>query len=106
VHVHGRLHVRDDERFVRGVVARLTRAHEVRTGSPRPWKMTDSSPDYISEMISKIVGIEIEITRMVGKWKLSQNKEARDRVNAAEELRKRGEQEISGAMLGAAGRDS
>ena len=98
VHVYGRMYVRDDERFVRGVVARLTRTHELRSGSPRPWKMTDSSPDYIAEMISKIVGIEIEITRMVGKWKLSQNKEERDRVNAAQELLKRGELEISGAM--------
>jgi transcriptional regulator len=98
VHVYGRMYVRDDERFVRGVVARLTRTHELRSGSPRPWKMTDSSPEYIAEMISKIVGIEIEITRMVGKWKLSQNKEERDRVNAAQELLKRGELEISGAM--------
>jgi transcriptional regulator len=104
VHVHGRLHVRDSERFVRGVVARLTRAHEVRTGS-RPWKMTDSSPGYIDQMLSSIVGIEIEITKLVGKWKLSQNKEKRDRVNAAEELRKRGELSISAAMLGVAGDD-
>jgi len=103
VHVHGKLYIRDDQRFVRGVVARLTRAHEARTGSPRPWKMTDSSPEYIDQMLSAIVGIEIEVTRMVGKWKLSQNKEARDRVNAAEELRKRGEQVISGAMLETAG---
>jgi len=43
---------------------------------------------------------------MVGKWKLSQNKEERDRVNAAGELRKRGEQEISEAMLGTAGSGS
>jgi len=100
VHVHGRLHIRDDERFVRGVVARLTRTHEDRIGSPRPWKMTDSSREYIAEMISSVVGIEIEITRMIGKSKLSQNKDERDRVNAAEELRKRGEQEISRAMLG------
>jgi transcriptional regulator len=57
-------------------------------------------------MISKIVGIEIEITRMVGKWKLSQNKEKRDRVNAAEELRKRGEEEVSAAMLVTAGGES
>jgi transcriptional regulator len=106
VHVHGRLYFRDDERFVRGLVARLTRTHEVRIGSPRPWKMTDSSPEYIAGMISKIVGIEIEITRMIGKWKLSQNKEGRDRVNAAEELRKSGEQEISGAMLVTAGSGS
>ena len=81
------------------MVARLTRTHEAQTGSPRPWKMTDSSAEYIDQMLANIVGLEIEITKMTGKWKLSQNKEERDRVNAAEELRKRGEQEISGAML-------
>jgi transcriptional regulator len=99
VHVHGRIYVRDSERFVRGVVARLTRTHEGLTGSARPWKMTDSSPEYIDQMLANIVGIEIEITRMVGKWKLSQNREERDRVNAADELRKRGESRISSAML-------
>lgn len=104
VHVHGRLYLRDNERFLRSVVARLTRIHELRSGSLRPWKMTDSSREYIDEMISKIVGIEIEITKMVGKWKLSQNKEERDRVGAAEELRKRGEQVIWEAMVGRAGR--
>ncbi len=99
VHVHGRLHVRDDERFVRGVVARLTRTHEERAGSPKPWKMTDSSPEFIDQMLTNIVGIEIEITKMVGKWKLSQNKEERDQVGAADELQKRGEHEIGDAMM-------
>lgn len=99
VHVHGRLFVRDDERFVRGVVARLTRHHEGQTGSPTPWKMTDSPPEFIDQMLTHIVGIEIEIVRMVGKWKLSQNREARDREGAARELQARGEKGISGAML-------
>lgn len=99
VHVHGKLYIRDNERFVRGVVARLTRTHEGQTGSPRPWKMTDSSREYIDQMLSAIVGIEIEVTRMVGKWKLSQNKEERDRIGAAGELGERGEQAISQAML-------
>lgn len=99
VHVHGKLRIRDDERFVRGVVARLTRTHEAGTGSPKPWKMTDSAPEYIDQMLAAIVGIEVEVTRMVGKWKLSQNKEERDRLGAGEELRKRGETVISGAML-------
>ena len=99
VHVHGKLHIRDDERYVRGVVARLTRIHEAQTGSSRPWKMTDSSAEYIDQMLSNIVGIEIEITRMVGKWKLSQNKDEQDRISAARELQARGEQAISGAML-------
>jgi transcriptional regulator len=99
VHVHGKLYIRDDVRFVRGVVARLTRTHEGQTGSPKPWKMTDASPEYIDQMLANIVGIEIEITKIVGKWKLSQNKDERDRGNAADELRRRGEQEISHAML-------
>ena len=61
--------------------------------------MTDSSKEYIDQMLTAIVGIEIEITKMIGKWKLSQNKEERDRINAADELRKRGRQVISTAML-------
>ena len=100
VHVHGRISIRDDASFVRGVVARLTHTHEGQTGSEKAWRMTDAAPGYIDQMISAIVGIEIEIVRIVGKWKLSQNKEDRDRVNAADELRKRGEEEISAAMLG------
>jgi transcriptional regulator len=103
VHVHGRVAIRDDEKFVRGVVARLTRVNEGRAGAERPWKMTDSSSDYIDQLLKMIVGIEIEITRMVGKWKLSQNKEERDRSKAAEELRMRGEVALSAAMLGTLG---
>ena len=101
VHVHGKIKIRDDERFVRGIVARLTRANEARTGSDRPWKMTDSSKEYIDQMLAAIVGIEIEITKLIGKWKLSQNREERDRINAAEELRRRGKQVTSTAMLNA-----
>ena len=89
VHVHGRVRVRDDERFVRGVVARLTRRHEAATGDARPWKMTDSDPAYIDDMLTRIVGIEVAIERIVGKWKLSQNKDARDRAGAADALGER-----------------
>lgn len=103
VHVHGRIAIRDDERFVRGVVARLTRTHEGRSGNAPPWKMTDSSKEYIDQLLTLIVGIEIEIVKMVGKWKLSQNKDERDRRNAAGELGKRGEEELSAAMLGTLG---
>lgn len=99
VHAHGKIRVRDDERFVRGVVARLTRTHESRTGAPRPWRMTDSDKDYIDRMLTAIVGIEVALTRLIGKWKLSQNREPRDRVGAADELRKRGEITLSTAML-------
>ena len=99
VHVHGRLVVMDDESFSRGVVARLTRVHEA--AEPRPWKMGDSPPDYIDSMLKAIVGIQVEITRMEGKAKLSQNREARDRLNAADTLLSRGEAGLSKAMRAA-----
>ena len=99
VHVHGTIRIRDDERFVRGVVARLTRVNEARTGDAKPWKMTDSTPEYIDEMLTAIVGIEIEIAKIVGKWKLSQNKEERDRLGAAQALRAHGDAASAEAML-------
>ncbi len=98
VHVHGTLAIRDDERFVRGVVARLTRAHEAHTGAARPWKMGDAPPAYIDEMLAQIVGIEVAITRITGKWKLSQNKDERDRRGAVEGLRECGEDAAADAI--------
>ncbi|OWJ98243.1 transcriptional regulator [Pseudomonas sp. A46] len=100
VHAHGRVKIQDNERFVRGLVAKLTRTHEA--SMPKPWKMTDSPRDYIDAMLKAIVGIEIEITRLVGKFKLSQNKEARDIRGAGEALIAREERAIGVAMLGCA----
>lgn len=85
---------------MRGVVARLTRIHEA--GLPTPWKMTDSPADYIDAMLRAIVGIEIAITRLEGKLKLSQNKEVRDILGAGEALKARGADLIGDAMLGCA----
>lgn len=99
VHVHGRLTVQDQEKFVRGVVGRLTRRHEAT--EPKPWKMGDSAPEYIDGMLKAIVGIEIAITRLEGKAKLSQNREARDRLNAAEVLSTQGEVGLARAMQSA-----
>ncbi len=96
VHVRGRLTVRDDERFVRGLVGRLTRTHEA--GEEKPWKMTDSSQEYIAQMLAAIVGIEIEISAITGKSKLSQNKEARDVQSVVEHLQQQGAGELAGSM--------
>lgn len=96
VHVHGTLTVRDDERFVRGLVARLTRRHEAT--EPQPWKMGDAPPDYIDSMLRNIVGIEIAVTTMTGKSKLSQNKDERDRLGAADALAERGQAELAALM--------
>ena len=96
-HAHGRVTIRDDMRYVRGVVARLTRIHEA--DMPVPWKMTDSPADFIDEKLRAIVGIEIAITRLEGKAKLSQNKESRDVRGAAEALKARGQDALGDAML-------
>ncbi len=96
VHAHGRLTVHDEEAYVRGVVARLTRTHEA--GEPRPWKMGDSAPEYIDGMLKAIVGIEVAITRLEGKAKLSQNRETRDRLGAADTLAERGNAPLADAM--------
>ncbi len=98
VHAHGRIYLRDDERFVRGIVARLTREHETRAQEPRPWRMTDSSPDYIARMLAAIVGIEIEIERLIGKFKLSQNKTPQDVAGAVDALAHSGHAELAAAM--------
>lgn len=99
VQVHGRLVAKDDERYVRGLLARLTRMHEARTGEPKPWKMTDSAPEFIDGLLRTIVGIEIPIDRMVGKSKLSQNREDRDRLGAIDQLRRREHHALSEAMV-------
>jgi transcriptional regulator len=100
VHAHGTLTVRDDERFVRGLVARLTRRHEA--AEPERWKMSDSAPEFIAAMLRNIVGLEITITSLAGKAKLSQNKETRDRLNAADTLLSRGHGELAQSMRNAA----
>lgn len=104
VHAHGRLRVRDDEQFVRGVVARLTRTHEARAGAEKPWKITDSSPEFIAQMLAAIVGIEIELTRLEGKFKLSQNKDARDIEGAAQGLQAQGKLQLAEQMRAAGSR--
>jgi transcriptional regulator len=96
VHAHGRLRVRDDEKFLRGVLARLTRVHEAQ--EPRPWKMGDSAPEYIDMMLRAVVGLEIDITALEGKSKLSQNREPRDIAGAVQMLRQRGSDELAQSM--------
>ncbi|MCA8290517.1 FMN-binding negative transcriptional regulator [Burkholderia vietnamiensis] len=97
VHAYGRITVRDDEKFVRGVVARLTRTHEA--SQPLPWKMADAPKDYLDALLQSIVGLQIEITRLVGKRKLSQTKAADDIRGAADALIANGQVAIGDAML-------
>jgi transcriptional regulator len=96
VHAHGRLRLVDDEKFVRGIVARLTRRHEA--PEPQPWKMGQAPADYLDQMLRAIVGVEIEVLRLECKRKLSQNREARDVDGAVQALQERGQAALSSAM--------
>jgi transcriptional regulator len=96
VHVHGRIRVIDDEKFVRGVVARLTREHEARL--PEPWKMSDAPADYLAEQLAHIVGIEVEISRLEGKRKLSQNRTPGDFEGAVNGVEGSGNPALAAAM--------
>ncbi len=101
-HAHGRITVHDDERHVRRNVAKLTHRHEAT--QPVPWKMGDSPREFIDSMVKAIVALDIEITRLVGKAKLSQNKEQRDIRSAGEALIAQGDEQVGQAMLTAAAR--
>ncbi|MGY3933296.1 FMN-binding negative transcriptional regulator, partial [Aeromonas encheleia] len=96
VHAHGRIRVRDDARFVRRLLASLTRVHEA--AEPAPWKMADAPRDYIEAMVQAVVGIEIEVSQLVGKFKLSQNKEEGDRLGAVDALQAKGQTALAAAM--------
>jgi transcriptional regulator len=96
VHAHGTIHVHDDEKFVRGVVAKLTRRHEA--DQPTPWKMGDAPADYMSEQLRNIVGIEIRITLLEGKRKLNQHHQPQDREGAIRGLEERGNHGLAKAM--------
>ena len=100
VHAYGELVVHDDERWIRGVVGRLTRKME--SSQPVPWKMADAPADFMETMLRNIVGIELPVSRMIGKWKLGQNRTVTDRLGVIAGLRGTGEpgsEAVADAML-------
>ena len=77
VHVRGPLAFFDDADRLRALVTDMTNAHEA--GRAAPWAVTDAPADYIDTQLRAIVGVELAITRIEGKWKMSQNRDAADR---------------------------
>ncbi len=85
VHITGRLTVHRDAEWLRALVTRLTRRHE--EPSPRPWAVTDAPPEYINGQLKAIVGIEVTITDVEAKHKLSQNRSTLDQAGVVTGLR-------------------
>ena len=81
VQARGRLRAVDDKAWLRAFVTRLTDRHE--GGRAAPWAVTDAPADFIEATLGAIVGIEIPLSSLVGKWKVSQNRSAADRAGVA-----------------------
>ncbi len=76
VHAYGTLRFVSDPSALRRHLEALTSHHEA--SRAQPWSVNDAPPDYIERQMGAIVGVEIEITRLEGKWKMSQNRSADD----------------------------
>jgi transcriptional regulator len=89
VHAYGPLIVRDDRDWLRDLVSRLTDQQE--GGLPQPWGIGDAPAEYIERMLAAIVGIELPIAGLEGKWKVSQNRLDADRAGVIDGLAGRGD---------------
>lgn len=81
VQARGTLRAVDDAPWLRALVGRLTDHHEATQA--RPWSVGDAPEDYVQQMLRAIVGIEIALASLLGKWKVSQNRSAADRDGVA-----------------------
>ncbi len=97
VQARGALRAIDDREWLRAFVTRLTDRHE--GPRPAPWAVTDAPADYVDTMLGAIVGIEMPVTSLVGKWKVSQNRPAADREGVAQGLdREHGDPALAAAV--------
>jgi transcriptional regulator len=88
IHAYGKLTFFDDPEQLLALVTKLTQTHEA--GRAEPWAVSDAPPDFIKGMLKAIVGFELELTRLEGKWKMSQNRPEIDRAGVVEGLRREG----------------
>jgi len=88
VQARGRLRAIDDAAWVHAFVTRLTDHHEAKRATR--WAVSDAPADYVATMTRAIVGIEIMLTALTGKWKVSQNRSAADRAGVVRGLRDAG----------------
>lgn len=85
VHAYGEMRVIEDVDWLRRFVGGLTKRFE----APReaPWAVTDAPEDFIAAQLRAIVGIEIPVARLIGKWKASQNRPLQDQQGVVRGLR-------------------
>ena len=91
VHAYGPVRRIDDAGWLRALVRRLSDRHEAR--EPEPGRMQDLPAPYVQSMLKGIVGVEVAVTRLEGKFKLSQNRPAADRPRIVAALERRADAE-------------
>jgi transcriptional regulator len=84
VQARGRLRAIDDADWLLKLVTRLTERHE--SSRRVPWAVSDAPADFVQTILRAIVGIELELTALTGKWKVTQNRPAADRTGVVEGL--------------------
>jgi transcriptional regulator len=95
VHAYGAARTIADPDWLRDFVSRLSERHEAREPAP-PWRMADLPEAYVRSMLNGIVGVEIAVSRLEGKFKLSQNRPAGDRPRIIAALEGREDAESQG----------
>ena len=98
-HVYGRLVVHDDPVWVEDIVRRLTAKHEA--DNPQPWLVDDAPRPFVTGQLRAIVGVEVVISRIEAKAKLSQNRPGADIDGVVAGLRARGDDRSAAAVAGA-----
>lgn len=93
VHAYGTMRVIDDAAWIRNQLEAMTFHHEL--AFPEPWMVSDAPQDFTDMLIEQIVGIEITITRLQGKWKVSQNQSSENQESVIEGLHKLGKTEMA-----------
>lgn len=86
----------EDQAWLLDLVTRLTNTHE--TGRASPWAVSDAPADYIAAQLRGIVGVEIPVRRLEGKWKVSQNHPEANRRGVSAGLRDAGERAMADAV--------
>jgi transcriptional regulator len=89
VHAYGNVQLIEDSDRLRLLLRRLSDRHEA--GNPTPWRIQDLPEAYLAGMLKGIVGLDIAVTRLEGKFKLSQNRPAVDRPRVIAALESRGD---------------
>lgn len=93
VHAYGALRVMDDALWIRNQLEEMTAHNE--TAFPEPWAVSDAPYDFTEQLIEQIVGIEITVSRLSGKWKISQNQSTENQNSVIKGLHQSGKLEMA-----------